>query len=101
MIRAVLIAAIAGAVAAAFMSGASAQVPPNTPPPAEEVSLHRFGDSDKTCLEWTDSCRACTRPENGEALCSNIGIACQPKPILCVRRADEKKPEEKQADEKK
>jgi hypothetical protein len=88
--------------AAAFALGASAQTPPpGAPAPAEEVLLPTFGDSDKTCREWTDSCRTCTRPESGDAVCSNIGIACQPKPILCVRRAEEKKPEEKKTEEKK
>ena len=81
---------------AAFALGASAQAPtPSAPASSEEASLHGFGDSDKTCQEWTDGCRTCTRPESGEATCSNIGIACQPRAILCTKRADEKKPEEK------
>lgn len=85
---------------AAFALGASAQTPPPTPA-QEEASLHSFGDTDKACQEWTDTCRTCTRPDNGEAVCSNIGIACQPKAISCTRRADEKKPDEKKPEEKK
>jgi hypothetical protein len=85
-------AAIVLAVAA-FALGASAQTPPT--PAQEEASLHSFGDTDKTCQEWTDSCRSCTRPENAEPVCSNIPIACQPKAISCTRRAEEKKPQEK------
>jgi len=79
---------------AAFALGASAQTPPPTPA-QEEASLHGFGDADKTCQEWTDGCRTCMRPESGEAVCSNIGIACQPKAINCTRRVEEKKAEEK------
>jgi hypothetical protein len=71
------------------------------PAPAEEASLHGFGDSEKTCQEWTDGCRTCTRPESGDPICSNLGIACQPKPILCVRRVGEKKVEENKAEETK
>ena len=69
--------------------GASAQTPPN--PTAEEASMRGFGDSDKTCQEWTDACVTCQRSDTGEPLCSNIGIACQPKAISCTRRAEEKK----------
>jgi photosystem II stability/assembly factor-like uncharacterized protein len=89
-------AAVIVLVIAAFALGASAQAPtPSAPAPSEEVSLHGYAESDKTCQEWTDGCRSCVRRESGDAVCSNIGIACQPKPILCARRAEEKKPEEK------
>jgi invasion protein IalB len=91
MIRLVLTATIA----LALFSAAAAQTPQPATPAQEEMSLHRYGDIDKTCQEWTDSCRTCTRPENGEAVCSNIGISCQPKAISCSRRIEEKKPEEK------
>ena len=87
-------------VVAAFALGASAQTPPPTPA-QEEASLHSFGDIDKACQEWTDGCRACTRPENAEPMCSNIGLACQPKAISCTKRIEEKKAEEKKAEEKK
>jgi len=50
--------------------------------------MHGYGDSDKTCQEWTDGCRTCTRADTGGPVCPNIGIACQPKPITCARRAD-------------
>jgi hypothetical protein len=59
---------------------------------ADDASIHSFGDSDKTCLEWTDSCRTCQRVAN-TAVCPNIGIACQPKPITCVRREEPAKPD--------
>jgi hypothetical protein len=73
-------------IAAAFALGASAQTLPD--PATEETSLHAYGDSDKTCQEWTDGCRTCVRSDAGEPLCPNIGIACQPKAISCTRRSD-------------
>ena len=60
-------------------------------PARGEVSIQGYGDSNKMCQEWTDGCRACTRPENGDPTCSNPGIACQPKAISCTRRAEQKK----------
>jgi hypothetical protein len=71
-------------LAAAFALGASAQTPLN--PATEEASLHGYGDSDRTCQEWTDGCRTCVRSDAGEPLCPNIGIACQPTAISCTRR---------------
>jgi hypothetical protein len=91
MMRSILTATIA----LALCSGATAQTPQPKTPAQEEVSLHGFGDADKTCQEWTDGCRTCARPGSGEVVCSNIGIACQPKAISCTRRAEEKKAEEK------
>ena len=79
-------------VLALASGGASAQTPASQPaqdmPAAEEGSLHGYGDSDKTCQEWTDGCRTCQRSEAGEPVCPNIGIACQPKAISCARRAE-------------
>ena len=60
-------------------------------PSRGEVSIQAYGDKNKLCQEWTDGCRACTRPESGDAVCSNIGIACQPKAINCTKRAEQKK----------
>jgi hypothetical protein len=44
------------------------------------------------CAEWTDRCVSCQR-ERGKIACSNIGIACQPRPVECLRAepAEEKK----------
>lgn len=81
------------ALAFALTLGASAQTP--APPPAqdqaEEASLHGYGDTDKTCQEWSDGCRTCQRSDAGEPICPNIGIACQPKAITCAKRIGEKK----------
>jgi hypothetical protein len=46
------------------------------------------------CAVWTDRCVICERA-SGIITCSNIGISCQPQPILCLRTeaVEEKKPE--------
>ena len=83
-------------VALMLVAAASAQTPSQSPPPAEQAaSMRGFGDADKTCQEWNDGCVTCRRPDAGEAVCSNIGIACQPQAISCTRRAEEKKAEDK------
>ena len=72
-----------------------AQMPEPPPPPVpaplpqpNDASLHGYGDRDKTCLAWTDTCRDCQRGANDAVVCSNIGIACQPAAITCTRRSD-------------
>ena len=35
-----------------------------------------------TCHYWTDGCRNCVRA-GGKAICSNIGVACQPQAMRC------------------
>ena len=46
------------------------------------------------CAVWTDRCVICQR-DSGIVACSNIGIACQPQPLMCLRSevAPDKKPE--------
>jgi hypothetical protein len=53
-----------------------------------DVSIHAFGDREKTCQEWTDGCRTCSRPNDGAPFCSNMPIACQPAAITCTRRSE-------------
>jgi hypothetical protein len=82
------------AMVLALTLGVSAQTPSSPPAEdarAEDASMHGYGDSDKTCQEWTDGCRTCRRSDAAEPVCPNLGIACQPKAITCVRRAEEKK----------
>ena len=81
------------ALAALLLVGASAQQRP-TPldPNSEEASMLGYGDREKTCAEWTDACMTCSRAENGDPMCPNIGIACQPKAISCVKRSEPPKP---------
>jgi len=71
---------------ALVFGGASAQGP--LPLSQDAASTHDYGDGDKTCREWTDGCRTCRRSDAGDPSCSNIGIACQPKAIICARRAE-------------
>jgi hypothetical protein len=54
---------------------AKSAVPPNDP----AVQAQPRG-----CAEWTDSCVTCQR-RAGKITCSNIGIACQPQAVECVR----------------
>ncbi|SRR6266849_5719549 len=58
-------------------------VPPNDP--AVQAQL-------PGCAEWTDRCVTCQR-DAGKITCSNIGTACQPRAVECVRAepAEEKK----------
>jgi hypothetical protein len=82
-----------GLAVAALVLAASPLRAENAPAAAaEEASIHAYGDSDKTCQEWTDSCRTCSRAENGALVCSNLPIACQPAAITCSRRAEPAKP---------
>jgi hypothetical protein len=53
--------------------------------------VQSYGRYNKDCLESNDTCVNCVRAQSGgDYSCSNIGIACQPKEVGCVRRADEK-----------
>jgi len=68
----------------------TSQPAPSPPPPAQvtEPSIHGYGDRDKTCLAWTDSCRTCERGDGDTIVCSNIGVACQPAEVSCSRRSE-------------
>jgi hypothetical protein len=67
---------------------APAPSPPPSEAPAAEASIHGYGDRDKTCLAWTDTCRSCERGDGDTIHCSNVGIACQPAAITCSRRSE-------------
>jgi hypothetical protein len=56
-------------------------VPPNDP--AVQARL-------PGCAVWTDHCVTCQR-DAGKISCSNIGIACQPQAVECVRSEVEEK----------
>ena len=72
------------AVAAANLRAAELEVPARRAPP-EAVSMPK---GPPNCARWTDECVSCTRAADGDApVCSNIGIACQPKAIRCVSSA--------------
>jgi hypothetical protein len=71
----------------------SAQPPASQQAPAAEASIHGYGDRDKTCAAWTDTCRSCERGDGDTVHCSNVGIACQPAAITCSRRNEPPKSE--------
>jgi hypothetical protein len=78
------------AFAAASLAQSSGPAPPEIPAPSPaDVSIHGYGDRDKTCMAWTDRCRACARHDGDTISCSNIGIACQPAEIACTARQAE------------
>jgi len=83
------LAALAFVLAAAAARAQTPSAPPPAPSPAADASIHAYGDHDKTCLAWTDQCRACVRGAADEVSCSNIGIACQPAAIVCTARQPE------------
>jgi len=67
---------------------APAELPPGQ---ASADWMQSYGEHNKDCLEWTNTCVNCVRDQSSKNFsCSNIGIACQPKDVKCVRRADEK-----------
>ena len=77
------------ALAALLLVSASAQQrPAPLDPNSEEASMLGYGDRNKTCVEWSDGCMTCSRAENGDPLCPNIGIACQPKAITCAKKSE-------------
>ena len=55
---------------------------------AVSPSMLGFGEREKLCLAWSDGCVTCLRSELGGAVCSNIGISCQPKDIQCTRQSE-------------
>jgi hypothetical protein len=78
---------IAVATAALLVAGASfaadLQISPRAAP--EDISVHK---GPPNCSRWTDQCVNCSRGATGDApVCSNIGFACQPKPVRCLSPA--------------
>ena len=54
------------------------------------LDLHGYARAHKECAVWTDKCVNCWREVTGGAYsCSNIGIACQPNEVVCLRRFDQ------------
>jgi hypothetical protein len=66
-------------------------LPSETPPQGVPETVWQFGEREKLCLEWTDDCRVCRRIEARQIACSNVGIACLPKPPRCTVGATETK----------
>jgi len=79
------------AMAALAGTSAAAQQAAQTTPPVSaqaEKHLHNYGELDATCVRWTDRCRTCTRGISETPICSNIGVACQPREVECMERLD-------------
>ena len=58
---------------------------------SSDAGVQGYGRHNKDCLEWTDTCVKCARNQSGaDYSCSNIGIACQPEEVRCVKRTIEK-----------
>lgn len=71
------------ALTATTALAAELDIPPRPAP--ENVSMQK---GPPNCSRWTDDCVNCARSTEGEApLCSNIGVACQPKAIRCLSPA--------------
>ena len=81
---------VAASIATILMVREAAPAEP-TPGQASADWTQSYGEHNKDCLEWTDTCVNCVRAQSGDNFsCSNIGIACQPKDVTCARRADDK-----------
>jgi hypothetical protein len=79
MVALLIVSAIVGSAAIA----AELDIPPRHAP--ANVSMQK---GPPNCGRWTDDCVNCARSTEGEApLCSNIGVACQPKAIRCLSPA--------------
>lgn len=86
---------IAVATAAFLVTGAAfaadLEIAPRLAP--EDISVHK---GPPNCSRWTDSCVNCSREAADQApVCSNIGFACQPKPVRCLSRVGPKGQSEK------
>jgi hypothetical protein len=87
-----MIASLAAAMVVAAAIAADAPVAPPAPEPPQ-ASGASIQSGLPGCAVWTDRCVICQR-DAGVIACSNIGIACQPQAMLCLRSdaAEEKKP---------
>ena len=71
-------------LACAAAHAAEIEIPPQRVP--ENASIQ---NGPPNCSQWTDECTNCARGADGEApVCSNIGVACQPKPVRCLAPAN-------------
>jgi hypothetical protein len=84
----IAVAAVAADAPVSPAEGAPASTEPTQVPAAVSTQSGMPG-----CVVWTDRCVICQR-EDGAIACSNIGTACQPQAMLCLRAeaAKEKKP---------
>jgi hypothetical protein len=83
----ILAAATIGSTSASSVAAQNTSEPAT--PPSLQSSVNGYGNQDSLCLAWNDGCVTCQRDAAAGAICSNIGIACQPKEIACTRRQPE------------
>jgi len=77
----VALLALAGLAAAAL--AAEIEIPPRR---TQDNVLIQKGPPN--CSRWTDGCVNCSRDAKDEPpACSNTGIACQPKEVVCLSPA--------------
>jgi hypothetical protein len=85
------IAALVTLFALGTAFAADLKIPPRATP--KEISVQK---GPQHCSRWTDECVNCSRSGGGEAaVCSNIGIACQPKAIRCLSSGKGDGPQQK------
>ena len=78
-----VIALLALTGSAAFALSAELEIPPRPAP--DNVSVHKWPPN---CSRWTDGCVSCSRDDKDEQpVCSNTGIACQPRAVVCLNPA--------------
>lgn len=82
----VVLAAFSWPAAAADLDLPKPKPAPVSAPVSTPTPDNAFTPPDAACTEWTDGCRVCTKPSSGEATCSNPGIACTPRAVVCSRR---------------
>jgi hypothetical protein len=81
---------VTATIGGASMSRLAAQNSPEpAAPPSLQFSVNGYGNRDSHCLAWNDGCVTCRRDTEAGAICSNIGIACQPKEVACTQRQAE------------
>jgi hypothetical protein len=87
------IASLAAAMIVVAAVAADAPVTPAAPGLPQPPAGASMQSGIPGCAAWTDRCVTCQR-DRGVIACSNIGIACQPQALLCLRAeaAEEKKP---------
>jgi hypothetical protein len=87
------IASLAAAMIVVAAVAADAPVAPTAPGLPEAPSGASMQSGIPGCAAWTDRCVVCRR-DGGVIACSNVGIACQPQAMQCLRAeaAEEKKP---------
>lgn len=78
-----VVALLALAGSAAFALSAEIEIPPRRV--QDNVSIL---NGPPNCSRWSDGCVNCSRDDKAEQpVCSNTGIACQPKAISCLTPA--------------